>query len=325
MHTTHSEVDLRMVVARRWTAAAGVVVLELRDHLGAELPVWSPGAHIDLRLPFGSRQYSLCGDPANRETWQVAVLREPEGRGGSQFVHDSLVEGVVVDVLGPRNNFELVASPRYVFIAGGIGITPILPMVAEAREHGAAWELHYGGRSRDSMAFVEPLLAARGTSAEGQVVLYPQDEVGLIDLDHVLGVPRSDTQIYCCGPEPLLRAVEERVKSARWPQGSLHVERFAAKEQGERVLSGSFDVELAFSGLTVTVTPELSVLDAVEQAGVSVLSSCREGTCGTCETPVLEGEVDHRDSLLTPEERSSNKTMYICVSRAACPRLVLDL
>lgn len=326
VHTIHDEVHRRMVVARRWTATDEVVVFELRDHLGVELPAWSPGAHIDVILPGDIvRQYSLCGDPGDRTAWQIGVLREPESRGGSRYIHESLRDGTEVDVLGPRNNFELVPSPRYVFVAGGIGVTPILPMVATADKNGADWELHYGGRSRSSMAFLDVLGITEDAGDDPRVTLYPQDEVGLIDLDRVLETVGPDTKVYCCGPEPLLKAVEEWIQSAGWPSGSLHVERFAAKEQGAPVWSESFEVELRFSGMTVTVTPEQSILDAVEDAGVFVLSSCKEGTCGTCETPVLEGEVDHRDSLLTRKERAANETMYICVSRAACPRLVLDL
>ena len=327
MHSTHDEVDLRLVVARRTTGAEGVAVLELRDPSGAELPAWSPGAHVDLKLPGGLvRQYSLCGDPHDRAVWQIGILREPEGRGGSAYVHDEVLEGMEIDVRGPRNNFELDPSPRYVFIAGGIGITPILPMAAAADEAGAEWEFHYGGRTRTSMAFLETLHELEAKTGHGlRVTLHPQDEVGLIDLDRILGTPQPGTKVYCCGPEPLLKAVEERVAAAGWPAGSLHVERFSPKEQGERVLSGSFEVELTVSGLTVTVPPEKSILEAVEEAGVPVLSSCQEGTCGTCETPVLEGEVDHRDSLLTAEEQEANDTMFICVSRAACPKLVLEL
>jgi ferredoxin-NADP reductase len=233
-------------------------------------------------------------------------------------------EGDELDVRGPRNNFELAPASRYVFIAGGIGITPILPMAAAAEEAGAEWEFHYGGRTRTSMAFLAALDALEAATGHGlRVTLHPQDEVGLLDLDRILGTPQPDTKIYCCGPEPLLKAVEERC--AGWPPGALHVERFSPKEQGERVLSGDFEVELTVSGMTLTVPPDKSVLEVVEEAGVPVLSSCQEGTCGTCETPVLEGEVDHRDSLLTPEEQAANDTMFICVSRAACPKLVLEL
>ncbi|MPQ98837.1 2Fe-2S iron-sulfur cluster binding domain-containing protein [Modestobacter sp. I12A-02628] len=320
MHSTHDEVDLRLRVARRTTGAEGVAVLELRDPSGADLPGWAPGAHVDLLLPGGlTRQYSLCGDPADRSSWQLGVLREPAGRGGSAYVHDELLEGTEVDVRGPRNNFPLVPSPRYVFIAGGIGITPIIPMAAAAEQAGAEWEFHYGGRSRTSMAFLDALDAAHGD----RVTLHPQDEVGLIDLDRLLGTPRPDTLVYCCGPEPLLTAVEQRC--AAWPAGSLHVERFSPKDVGEPVLTGAFEVELATSGRTLTVGPDTSILEAVEEAGVPVLSSCQEGTCGTCETTVLEGVVDHRDSLLTPEEQAANDTMFICVSRSAGGRLVLEL
>ena len=319
MHDTHDEIDLRLRVDRRVTGAEGVVVLDLRDPAGADLPAWAPGAHIDLRLPGGlTRQYSLCGDPADRCVWRIGVLREPESRGGSAHVHAELHEGTEVDVRGPRNHFPLVPAPRYLFIAGGIGITPILPMIDAAAAAGAQWELHYGGRSRRSMAFLESL-----ERDSGHLTLHPQDEVGLIDLDTLLGSPQPDTAVYCCGPEPLLVAVEQRC--ADWPTGSLHLERFAPKDVGEPVLTGAFEVELALSGRTLTVPPDRSILQVVEDSGLSVLSSCQEGTCGTCETTVLAGEVDHRDSLLTPDEQAANDTMFICVSRAACPRLVLEL
>jgi ferredoxin-NADP reductase len=320
VHNTQDEVDLTLRVDARTTGAEGVVVLDLCDPAGADLPTWAPGAHVDLRLPDGlTRQYSLCGDPADRSRWRIAVLREPESRGGSAHVHDALVEGAVVEVRGPRNHFPLVPAPRYVFVAGGIGITPILPMIDAADAAGAEWELHYGGRSRRSMAFLQSLEEATGQ----RVTLHPQDEVGLIDLESLLGTPRPGTLVYCCGPEPLLVAVEQRC--AGWPEGSLHVERFAPKDVGQPVLPGAFEVELALSGLSLTVPPEKSVLQVVEEAGIDVLSSCTEGTCGTCETTVLSGEVDHRDSLLTPAEQAVNDTMFICVSRAACPRLVLEL
>ncbi len=321
MHATgDNEVDLTLRVDRRTTGAEGVVVLDLRDPAGGDLPEWSPGAHVDLNLPGGLvRQYSLCGDPADRSVWRIGVLREPQSRGGSAHVHQSLAEGDEVAVRGPRNHFALVPAERYLFVAGGIGITPILPMITAAGAAGAEWELHYGGRSRRSMAFLESLEEVTGN----RVALHPQDEVGLIDLDRILGQPRPGTLVYCCGPEPLLVAVEQRC--AAWPPGSLHVERFAPKDVGEPVLTGAFEVELALSGRTLTVPPEKSVLQVVEEAGIEVLSSCQEGTCGTCETAVLAGEVDHRDSLLTPDEQAANDTMFICVSRAACPKLVLEL
>ncbi|MGW7272007.1 PDR/VanB family oxidoreductase [Streptomyces sp. NPDC054864] len=313
-------VELDLTLARKEPLSDGVVRLSLTHPCGERLPAWTPGAHIDLMLGPGLvRQYSLCGDPGDTSLLQVAVLREPESRGGSRYVHDTLVEGDTVRVSVPRNNFPLVASPRYLFIAGGIGITPVLPMIATAERQGADWRLVYGGRSRATMAFAGEL----AKDHPRRVALCPQDETGLLDLDGLLGSPAPGTLVYCCGPEPLLNAVERRCAS--WPEGVLHTERFTPKTREEDATWASFDVELSRSGITVTVPPDKTVLQTVEEAGVQILSSCREGTCGTCETAVLDGAVDHRDSLLTPAEQARNDTMFICVSRAACPRLVLDL
>jgi ferredoxin-NADP reductase len=236
------------------------------------------------------------------------------------FVHDSLAVGSTVRVRGPRNHFPLVGSPRYLFIAGGIGITPMLPMMAEATAAGADWTLVYGGRSRSSMAFLDEL-----EPYGHRVTLVPQDEVGMLDLDAVLGTPLEDTLVYCCGPEGLLAAVEDRC-AATWPAGALHLERFSAKPTeapagGER----SFELVLASSGLTLTVPPDKSVFDVVQDAGISVLGSCHEGICGTCEQIVLDGEVDHRDSVLSESERAANDAMMICVSRCLSDRLTIDL
>ncbi|MGW9129936.1 PDR/VanB family oxidoreductase [Streptomyces sp. NPDC055681] len=318
--TTAPETELELVVARRTDEADGVVSLDLRRADGASLPAWAPGAHIDLLLaPDLVRQYSLCSSPEEAEVWRVAVLRDKDGRGGSLNVHDTLAEGDPVRVRGPRNHFPLECAERYLFIAGGIGVTPIIPMLAEAERIGSAWEMAYGGRTLASMAFRDELVKRY----EERVRVRPEDEYGLLDLDALLGTPQPGTLIYCCGPEPLLKAVEERC--ADWPDGALHLERFTPKDLQAPLRDGAFDVELAQSGITVTVPPDKSVLQAVEEAGVQVLSSCQEGTCGTCETGVLDGTVDHRDSLLTPAEQSSHDTMMICISRALCPRLVLDL
>ncbi|HWN34341.1 MAG TPA: PDR/VanB family oxidoreductase [Pseudonocardia sp.] len=319
--------DLRLIVRHRARIADDVLALELADPTGAPLPRWQPGAHIDLVLgPTAEgtdlvRQYSLCGDPADRTGWRIAVLREPEGRGGSALVHDTLLPGGTVRVRGPRNHFALQPAPRYLFLAGGIGITPLLPMLAAAEAAGADWRLVYGGRTAGSMAFADELRAAHGD----RVSLYPQDEHGLLDLDGLLGEPANGTLVYCCGPGPLLDAVQRRC--ARWPAGALHLERFAPVAALETQPAGgeSFEVELALSGVTLRVPPDRSVLDVLEEHGVPVLSSCREGTCGTCETTVLAGRVEHRDSLLTERERAAHDTMFLCVSRAACPKLLLEL
>ncbi|MER5834547.1 PDR/VanB family oxidoreductase [Streptomyces sp. NPDC002130] len=313
-----------LVVARRTLAADGVVSLTLRRPDGGMLPAWTPGAHIDVLLGSGDgdgdliRQYSLCGDPADREAWQIAVLREPRGRGGSAYVHDHLREGAAVRVRGPRNNFPLRPAARHLFIAGGVGITPIIPMVEAADAAGWDWRLLYGGRTRTSMAFLDRL-----APYEGRVLVRPQDEFGLLDLAAHLGVPEEGTLVHACGPEPLLRAVQEQC--ADWPPGTLGVERFAPAATALTGPAAAFELELARSGLTLTVPPDRSVLETVEEAGVAVEFSCREGTCGTCETDVLDGEPDHRDSLLTEDERAAGDTMLICVSRSCGPRLVLDL
>ena len=303
---------LELLVEDKEKLADGVVRLTLRAPGGGLLPPWEPGAHIDLVLPGFVRQYSLCGDPSDTSAYQVAVLREPDGRGGSAYVHDSLSTGDRVPVEGPRNHFGLVDAERYLFVAGGIGITPILPMLARVARSGREWRLAYGGRTRTSMAFTDDL------AHHGDRVLFrPQDEHGLLDLPTLLADARPGTAVYCCGPEPLLAAVE-----ALGP-GNLHVERFTAQpDEGPRT---AFEVELAGSGKVLPVPADRSILEVVEEAGVTVLSSCREGTCGTCETGVLGGEPDHRDSVLTADERLENEVMMLCVSRACSPRLVLDL
>ena len=305
-----------VVVDRADALADGVRGLTMRAADGGDLPAWRPGAHVDLRLGPGLvRQYSLCGDPADRQHWQVAVLLEPDGRGGSRFVHERLTPGTPVPVDGPRNHFELADSPAYLFIAGGIGITPIVPMLAAAEAAGRRWRLLYGGRRRSSMAFLDRL-----TGYGDRVSVRPQDTGGLLDLS-LLDDPRPDTLVYCCGPEPLLAAVEARC--AGWPAGSLRTERFTAPE-----VTGpdrDFEVVLAVSGRTVHVPAGVSILKAVTEAGVPVLSSCAEGTCGTCETVVLDGEPEHRDAVLTEAERATGDIMMICVSRCRTGRLTLDL
>ncbi|MCX6464571.1 MAG: PDR/VanB family oxidoreductase [Pseudonocardiales bacterium] len=307
-----------LVVDDRTDEADGVVALHLRDPGGAALPAWEPGAHVDLlpdpQRPDLERQYSLCGDPADRTAWRVAVLREPAGRGGSAHVHDTLAKGDVVRVRGPRNHFALEPAAHYLFVAGGIGITPILPMLAAASAAGADWRLVYGGRTAASMAFTAEL-AAYGD----RVALRPQDEHGLLDLDGLLAGRPAGGLVYCCGPGPLLDAM-----AARCPDGDLRIERFTPVEVDT---SGdtAFEAQVGEGGPVLTVPADRPLLDVLEEAGLAPLSSCREGTCGTCETGVLAGEVDHRDALLDADERAAHDVMFPCVSRAACARIVLDL
>lgn len=306
-------------VTAKVTASDGVVVLTLVHPDGARLPDWAPGAHVDVVLPGGlTRQYSLCGSRFDPFSYRVGVLREPAGRGGSAFVHNELQVGDPVGVGGPRNNFPLVPARRYLFIAGGIGITPLLPMIHQADLLGAEWDLVYGGRRRASMAFLDEL-----GGYGGRVHVVPEDEQGLLDLPAWLDTPRHGVRVYCCGPGPLLDAVT--AACAQWPAHSLHTERFVAKEQPAPVRDSAFEVALLRSGASVTVPPGRTVLDAVRDVGVDVLSSCQQGTCGTCETDVVDGIPDHRDSILTDAERACGDRMFICVSRSCSDRLVLDL
>jgi ferredoxin-NADP reductase len=320
MLTVFSERRSDLVVTARQTRAEGVISLTLADPGGAQLPAWTPGAHIDVLLDDSVRQYSLCGPPGDQHSWRIAVLLDPNGRGGSRKVHEALRPGDQVAVRGPRNHFPLHAAPRYIFLAGGIGITPILPMITVATEAGADWRLYYGGRSRASMAFLDEL-----EPHGDRVVSWPEDERGLLPLGEILGEPVENVLIYCCGPEGLLAATEQRC--AAWPPGALHLERFSAKPQPEPAAGeeASFEVVCQRSGVTVIVPPGKSIIDALDENGVSVLSSCLEGVCGTCETAVLEGIPEHRDSLLTEDEREANEYMMICVGRSKSERLVLDL
>lgn len=316
---TRDEQTLR--VLRKWAAAEDVVALELADVDGGDLPEWAPGAHIDLVLPDGNaRQYSLCSDPADRSTWRLGVLLERNGRGGSRWIHERLGEGDLVTTRGPRNHFPLAPASHYLFIGGGIGITPIVPMIASARAAGAEFKVVYGGRTRESMAFVDEF-----ADLGDRVELAPQSEVGLLDLDRLLADPAPGTLIYCCGPGPLLDAVEKRV--GHWPEGALRVERFSARSDLE-IASGddqAFEVELAQSGTVLKVPADQTLLSVLEDAGADVISSCAEGTCGSCETAVVSGEIDHRDSVLSDAERASGDRMMICVSRCLGAKLVLDL
>jgi ferredoxin-NADP reductase len=310
---------LRLTVAEVHREATDVVSLRLTAPDGAGLPPWHPGAHLDLELPSGRvRQYSLCGDPADTGGYRIAVRRIPDGDGGSREVH-TLRPGASVTVRGPRPAFPLVRAPRYLFLAGGIGITPILPMVCAVAATGADWRLVHTGRDRASMPFAGEL--ARLDPA--RVVIRPDDEHGgpPDGTELLRHAPGEHSTGYLCGPAPMLAAA--RRAWAGLPAGrldALHVERFGAPP----VLGGRpFTVELARTGATLAVPADRTVLDAVRATVPGVAFSCRQGFCGTCRTRVLAGPVEHRDRALTGAERASD--MAICVSRAAGDRLVLDL
>ena len=314
------ETSMPLRVKSHQQVSSGVSELVLVADDSSELPSWAPGSHIDVQVGPGLvRQYSLCGDPEDRSQWRIAVLRELESRGGSAALCEQVRAGDVLTATGPRNHFPLHESPQYLFIAGGIGITPIIPMIAAAQAAGADWRLVYGGRTAASMTYRDEV----GRYGPERVLEWPQDRRGLIELDQLLAEPQPGTLIYCCGPEPLIAAVE--AKSAHWPHKTLQVERFAPRPLTEVAPNTSFEIELVDSDEVLVVPAGKSILEVVDEAGVYVLSNCEEGTCGTCQTTVLEGIPDHRDSVLDDDERAANDTMMICVSRALSSRLVLDL
>lgn len=317
-------VQRRLRIDRIEPVAGGVVTVELVTADGAEVEPWTPGAHLELWLPSGRvRQYSLCGDPADRRRYTVAVLRVADGRGGSIEIHDTDLVGREIPVLGPRNRFPLVEADRYLLLAGGIGITPLYAVARELHRTGRDWTLVYGARSRAHMAFADELTALD----PDRVRLWPQDEHGFLDIEGAMRDAPAGTAVYCCGPEPMI-AVAEDVAHGPGAHVDLHVERFGSA--AEPIAAGApgdvaFELELRESGIVTEVPATTSVLDVVLQHLPAYPYSCLAGECGSCEAKIVQGSVDHRDELLTEEERRSGDYMMICVSRSTGPRLILDL
>lgn len=298
--------------------APGVLSLELVPTNGKPLPPFEPGAHIDLHLPGNiMRQYSLCGDPNDTSRYRVGI-RSVSGGLSSQFVHRKLRPGEVIKVSAPRNNFPLIDADRYLFVAGGIGVTPLIPMMQAASARNKPWTLLYCNKRDTDAPFLDEIRALGGTLS-----LHSSEAGTRLDVQQRLGQVEENTVVYCCGPERLMTAVEEA--TAAWPADTVRFEWFTPRSRPADEVSGSFEVVCEQSGLTVTVPPEKSVLEALNDAGIPVPCSCQQGICGTCEVRVIDGEVDHRDSILSSSERAANQTMMTCVSRAKGARLVLDI
>ena len=298
--------------------AEGVLSLDFVAPDGGDLPRWNPGAHVDLHMPDGMmRQYSLCGDPHDRKHYRIAVREVPGGRV-SGAIHRVLRPGALMKVGAPRDNFPLIAAPRYLFIAGGIGITPLLPMMHTAVREGAAGSLYYCVARLDNAPFLDEIMAA-----DFDVSLHVSASGTRLDVATLLAEPPEGTELYCCGPDRLMLAVEEA--AAAWPEGSVHFEWFKPRARPEDETSGTFELVCARSGLTLTVPPDQSVLNVLTSAGIDLPRSCEQGICGTCECQIIEGAADHRDSILSAAEQAANQTMMACVSRAKGPRLVLDI
>jgi len=320
---TGKSVSRPVKVASATSVAHGIVKLRLVSPDGQNMPRWTAGSHIDVECGDTglSRQYSLCGDPNDTEALEIAVLKEPSGRGGSAWIHDNVKLGDVLTIRGPRNHFTLDETVSHaVFIAGGIGITPISAMARRAKHLGISYELHYSGRSRASMALLEALSALHGE----RLHLYVSEEARRNAFEIVLADLPAGAQVYACGPVKMLDALTAHGKT--WPEGTLKIEHF---ESNVGVLDPekehAFEVELTASGTVVMVRADQTLLSALRGANIEILSDCEEGLCGSCEARVVEGAVDHRDVVLTAAERAANHKMMTCCSRAVGKRLVLAL
>lgn len=315
--------EIEMVISEVVKVADKILQFTLRFQDGGNVPDWTPGSHIDVQAgTHGFRQYSLCSKTLDRRQLQVAILQE-ENAGASSWLHTKATKDSQIYIRGPRNHFSLeFGSRKTIFIAGGIGITPIIPMAEAARNSGVEYSILYLGRSRSNLAFVDELIAEHGDHFKLWV---SQEHSGTrFDLDSFLGMEDfKNLRVYCCGPEGLLTGVEKALADA--PPGVLRVERFAARRTENTTPNTSFEVILARSNKVVTVPEDKSVLEVINEAGAGVLSTCNTGVCGTCEVKVLNGLVDHRDVVLTHSEKAEGKTMMPCVSRCLGKKLTLDL
>lgn len=314
---------LSLRIVAREAQTPEISTFEFEEERGRPLPPFSAGAHIDLHLGGGMvRQYSLCNPPSETHRYVIAVQRSQDSRGGSRLIHDTFDVGQIVEASVPRNHFELAhEAPHSLLIAGGIGITPILCMAERLSSANAPFHLHYCFRARADAAFLDRIASSAFSK---QVTLHESAKGGRLDIDALLACQDPDTHVYVCGPNSLNEAVIEAARAHSWPGGNVHREYFAAASH-DRSMDKAFDVRIASSGELVHVPADLSVIEALAEHGIEIASSCNEGTCGTCLTRVLQGEIEHRDMLLTDEERRRNDQFTPCCSRARCGELVLDL
>lgn len=316
----------RLRVAHIWREAEDITGLDLVAPNGGPLPAFTAGAHVLLDLPGGlTRQYSLCNDPAERHRYRLAVLRVRDGRGGSAYVAESLRAGDEIEIQGPRNNFPLSPGrPETLLIAGGIGVTPLLGMMFELARSGQPYRLVYCARSPAHAAFRQEL-SAPPFAPYVDFVFDGGDPARGLDLGKLFAGLAPGTAVYCCGPHSLMNAV--RGAGAHLPAGSLHFESFSApvEKTTQEENASSFEIELARSGRVLIVPEGKSILNVLRADGFQADSLCEEGYCGTCVVPLLSGEADHRDTVLSDAEREQNRAIAICCSRARSRRLTLDL
>jgi vanillate O-demethylase ferredoxin subunit len=312
-------------VARKRDEAADICVLELVSAIEGVLPRFSAGAHIDVHLGSGlSRQYSLCNNPSEQHRYVIGVLREPESRGGSRAIHDSVKEGDILQISEPRNHFALgPVDARTILFAGGIGITPILCMAERLATIGAKFDLHYCGRTRSRMAFMNRIAA----SSFADRVHFHMDDGDVeqrFDINRILSEATPDSHLYVCGPGGFIEAVANHAKQSGWSSGHIHFEYFAAAVSASDG-NAEFDVRIASSGQVIHVNKNETVVAALARLGIEIATSCEQGVCGTCMTRVLEGEPAHRDHYLSDDERAKNDVFLPCCSRSQSKVLVLDL
>lgn len=314
--------SLDVLVARKSREAPDICSLELVGVGGQPLPAFTAGSHVDLHLPNGVvRQYSLCNSPADSGRYRIAVLRDAESRGGSLAVHDLLEEGARLKISVPRNHFELAAAARRsLLVAGGIGITPLLSMAEHLSARKADFALHYCTRTRERTAFCQHIEASPFASR----VHFHHSAEGRADLEALLAQPSSELHLYTCGPQKFMTAVIETARRLGWSDGNVHHEYFSASVTALES-DAEFNVKLARSGRVIPIPAACTVAQALLDAGVELNTSCEQGVCGTCLTRVIEGEPDHRDMYLSPDEQARNDCFLPCCSRSLSPRLVLDL
>lgn len=322
--STRCPLQFSAKVRHRKQEAQDIVVLDLEAEDPTSLPPMRPGDHIDVRTPIGQvRQYSLCG-PSNGAGYQIAILKEMDGRGGSTSMHERVLEGQTLEISEPKNHFPLVEDSAFsLLFAGGIGITPIIAMADRLHALGKPFRLEYSAKSEARAAFVERLRAAP-YAASVRFHFSEGTPASRLDIGTAVGSPIEAAHIYVCGPQSFLNAVRAAAADRGWADGQIHFEYFAGVSS-HSPSDRHFELVLARSGRTIRVEAEQSVTDALVAAGVAIETSCEQGVCGTCLTKVLEGEVQHNDLFLTPEEQAANDQFLPCCSRSKSARLVIDL
>jgi vanillate monooxygenase ferredoxin subunit len=313
------------VIARR-EEAKDIVSFELADPAGRNLPPFGAGAHIDVEVGDGvTRQYSLCNHPGEHHRYLIAVLKDPNTRGGSLAIHEQLQEGALINISEPKNHFPLASSAKKsLLFAGGIGVTPILCMAERLAQTRADFEFHYCARSIDRMAFVDRI---KQSAFANKVNFHFDDgpDAQKLDIKQALGMAQPEVHVYVCGPTGFMDWILNTAREFGWIDEQVHREYFAAAAPLAGLAAGEFEVQIASSGATYTIPADKSIVGALREQGIDIPTSCESGVCGTCLTRVLEGEPDHRDYFLTKNERARNDQIMPCCSRAKSQRLILDL